>query len=225
MVSLLSSYRVFYFSFLPPKLFKSGGIGGRIADGVLNVAMAEVILNEPGIRALISQGEAAGMAEHVGVRGQGQPGQFPIMADGRPDGFAVERPAPFTDKKIIPRRFHSFPFFEPCLDQPQFIGPQRVRGGQALFEPGDMQDPAFGIHLREFQPAGFRDPQAVAEQQQHQAAVAGLVARAFDGGEELVHFQAGEVFAVIHRFVPCGGFPPPYHSTACGRFVGKHRTK
>ena len=201
--SLLSSYRVFYFSFLSPELFKAGGIGGGVADGVLDVAVSQIVLNEPGIRALIGQGEAAGMAEHMGVSGQGQPGQFPIMADSRPDGFAVERPAPFTDKKIIPRRFHSFPFFEPCLDQPQFIGPQRVRGGQALFEPGDMENPAFAIDLRKLHPAGFRDPQAVAEQQQHQAAVAGFMPRPFDGGEELVHFHAGQVFAFIHRFVSC----------------------
>jgi hypothetical protein len=50
---LFSSYRVFYFSFLTPELFKPGGIGGGIADGVLNVAVAEVVLNEPGIRALV----------------------------------------------------------------------------------------------------------------------------------------------------------------------------
>ena len=46
-------FRAFYFSFLPPQLFKPGGIGGGIADGVLNVAVAEVVLNEPGIRALV----------------------------------------------------------------------------------------------------------------------------------------------------------------------------
>ena len=49
----LSSYRVFYFYFLSPELFKPGGIGGGIADGVLDVPVAEVILNEPGIRALV----------------------------------------------------------------------------------------------------------------------------------------------------------------------------
>ncbi len=53
LLSLLSSYRVFYFSFLPPEFFKPGWIGGGIADGVLDVAMAEVVLNQPGIRTLI----------------------------------------------------------------------------------------------------------------------------------------------------------------------------
>ena len=187
--------------------------------------MAEVVLNEPCIRALIGQGEAAGVAKHMRVSGQGQPGEFPIAADSRPDGFAVERPPAFADEEGFPRRVQGRPFFEPCLDEAQFIGPQRVRGGQALFEAGDMEDPAFAIHLRELHPAGFRHPQAVAEQQQQQTAVPRLVPRPFDGGEELVHFQAGEVFALFHRFVPCGGFAARGGSRACGRRLGKHRTK
>jgi len=32
---------------------------------VLDVAMPEVVLDQPGVRALIGQGEAAGMIEHV----------------------------------------------------------------------------------------------------------------------------------------------------------------
>lgn len=32
---------------LPPELFKPGWISGGIADGVLNVAVSEVVLNEP----------------------------------------------------------------------------------------------------------------------------------------------------------------------------------
>jgi len=34
--------------------------------------MAEIILNEPGVRALIGKGEAASVAEHVGMGEQGQ---------------------------------------------------------------------------------------------------------------------------------------------------------
>jgi hypothetical protein len=192
---------------------------------VLNVAVSQIVLNEPCIRALIGQGEAAGMAEHMGVSGQGQPGEFPIAADGRPDGFAIERPAPFADEEGFPRRVHGRPLFQPRFDQPEFIRPQGMRGGQALFEAGDMEDPAFAIHLREFHPAGFRDPQAMAEQQQQQTAVAGLVPRAFDGGDQLVHFQPGEVFALFHRFVSCWSFAARGGSKACGRCGLQHRTK
>jgi len=159
------------------------------------------------------------------VSGQGQPGLFAIAADGSPDRAAIERPAPFTDEEGVPRRGHPLPFLEPRFDEPQFIGPQGMRGGQALLEPGDMQDAAFGIDLGELQPAGFRNPQAVAEEQQDQAAVTGLVARALDGGQQLVDFQPGEVFARIHRFVPSWGFGGCFGSTAYAGSGGKHRTK
>ena len=43
--------------------------------------------------------------------------------------------------------------------------------------------------------------------------------------KQLVHFQAGEVFAAIHRFVPCSGLLGLGGSRVCGRRLGKHRTK
>ena len=52
---------------LPPQLFKPCRIGGRIYDGVLNVAVSKIVLNKPRVCPLIRQGEAASMAEHVGV--------------------------------------------------------------------------------------------------------------------------------------------------------------
>jgi hypothetical protein len=39
---------------------------------VLNVAVSEVILNEPRIRALIGKSEATSVAQHVGMAKQGQ---------------------------------------------------------------------------------------------------------------------------------------------------------
>ena len=41
-----------------------------------------------------------------------------------------------------------------------------------LCRVADMQDPAFDIDLRQLEATGFRDPQAVTEQQEQQAAVA-----------------------------------------------------
>jgi hypothetical protein len=37
--------------------------------------------------------------------------------------------------------------YQPCLDSPYLVTPERVRRGQALFEPRDMQDSAFDVHL------------------------------------------------------------------------------
>lgn len=160
--------------------------------------MAEIVLNQPGIRALIGQGEAAGVAEHVGMGGQGQPGPFAIAADGGPDGAAIERRAPFADEEGFPRRSHRRPCLQPRLDEPQFIGPQRVRGRKPFLEPGDVEAPAFDIDLRELEAAGFRDPQAMAEQQQHQAAVAGLVPRPLNGVQQPFDLAPGQVFAFVH---------------------------
>jgi hypothetical protein len=57
---------------LPPQLLEPCGIAGGVPDGVLNVAMPEIILNQPHIRALIGQGEAAGVAQHMGWAEKGR---------------------------------------------------------------------------------------------------------------------------------------------------------
>ena len=50
-----------------PQFFEPGGISGGVPDGVLNIPVAEIILNEPRVRALIGKSEAASVAEHVGM--------------------------------------------------------------------------------------------------------------------------------------------------------------
>lgn len=66
---------------------------------MLDVAVAEIVLNEPCIRPLIGQGEAAGVAQHVGMGGQGQPGHFAVAAHGRPDGLAGQGRAALADEE------------------------------------------------------------------------------------------------------------------------------
>ena len=51
----------------PPQPLKPCRVGGGVPDGVLDVPVSEVILNEPRIRALIGEGEAASVAQHVRV--------------------------------------------------------------------------------------------------------------------------------------------------------------
>lgn len=156
------------------------------------------------------------MAQHVGMGGQGQPGEFSIVAHGRPDGLAGQRGAALADEEGLPRRSHRRPLLEPGFDGAQLVPPQGMRGGQPPLEAGDVQHPAFDIDLREFQPAGFRNPQAVAEQEQQQAAVAGRVPRPLDGVHETVHFAGGQVFALVHRFVSSRGSGTRENSRACG---------
>ena len=69
---------------LPPQLLEPRRVGGGVADGVLDVAVAEGVLNQPGVRALVGQGVAAGMAQHVWIGGQGQPGPLAAPAHHQP---------------------------------------------------------------------------------------------------------------------------------------------
>jgi hypothetical protein len=48
---------------LLPQPLKPSRMGSCVADGVLKVPMPEVVLNSPGIRTEISEGESTGMME------------------------------------------------------------------------------------------------------------------------------------------------------------------
>ena len=46
---------------------------------VLNVAVPEIVLNEPGVCALIGESKAAGVAHHVGMDGYGEEGLLAVF--------------------------------------------------------------------------------------------------------------------------------------------------
>jgi hypothetical protein len=76
-----------------------------VFDGVLNVAVSEVILNEPRIRALVGEGEAAGVAQHVGMGEQGQDSGGGVFRSAR---LTVERCNSFRcslTKNVLPIGF------------------------------------------------------------------------------------------------------------------------
>jgi hypothetical protein len=54
-----------------PKLTKSLGRKFRVPDGVLDSAVAQVMLNRASIHALVGQVKPTGMTKHVGMDGEG----------------------------------------------------------------------------------------------------------------------------------------------------------
>ena len=102
-------------------MFKPCRVGGRVLDGVLNVPVPEIILNEPRVRALVGQGEAASVAQHVRMGEQGQGSGGAVFSQGQIDGRAVQRLALFTDKERLAGRLHPGAFFQPCADGPQLV--------------------------------------------------------------------------------------------------------
>lgn len=113
----------------PPKLFKPRRVGGRISHGVLNVPVPKVVLDQARVCPLIGQGEAAGVAEHVGMSGQGKARRFAIALDRNPSGFPAQRPASLTHEKRVRVGLHLGSIREPRLDSPQLVGPQWMGGG------------------------------------------------------------------------------------------------
>lgn len=84
---------------LPPKLFKPRRVGGCVSHGVLNVPVSKIVLDQARVRALVGQGEPAGVPQHVRMSGQGKGCHFSIALDRNPGGFTAQRPAPLTHKK------------------------------------------------------------------------------------------------------------------------------
>jgi len=70
---------------LPPQLFEPRRVGGGVADGVLDVAVAEVVLDQPGVRAAgvrINDGEVPATFNRFYVQaGEQIVGDYPMPLD------------------------------------------------------------------------------------------------------------------------------------------------
>ena len=74
---------------------------------MLNVPVPQVVLDQPRVCALISEGKAAGMAQHVGMDGNGEAGLLAVLVQQQVDGRAVQGLAPLTEKERMPWGFHA----------------------------------------------------------------------------------------------------------------------
>ena len=103
---------------LTPELLEPCRIGGRVLDGVLNVPMPEIVLNEPRIGSLVGKSKAAGVAQHVGMGEQRQGGGLAVCPQKQIDGRAVQRLAPLADKERLHARANLPPgaVFQPGAD-------------------------------------------------------------------------------------------------------------
>lgn len=180
-----------------PQFSEPGRVGGGVEHGMLDAAVAQVILDQSGVRALVGQGEPAGVAQHVRMDFKLQPGHLTIIPQQCPNSSAVERLPALAQKKGVAVGSHFLPLLQPGLDDPQFVGTKRMRGGQAAFQPGHMQHPTIQINLGKAHAAGFRDPQAMPEHKQQEASIAHVVAGAFCRLDEPGHFRLGQMFSCL----------------------------
>jgi len=80
------------------------------------------MLNEPRIRDLVGQGEAASVAEHVRMGKQGQGSGGAVFSQSQVHGRSVQRLPLLADKECLAGRIHSGAFFQSCADGPQLVG-------------------------------------------------------------------------------------------------------
>ena len=83
-----------------------------------------------------------------------------------------------------------------------------------------MQHLAFGVHLVEFQPAGFRHTQAMPERQKQKATVAGLVPTSTNSLDQPFNLAPGEVLAVAVTVALPRLFSPTARPLPLARFPG-----
>ena len=88
---------------------------------MLYVPVPQVILNKPRVRALVGQGEAASVAKHMRMGGQGQPGPLSILADRSPSPLTAKGRAALAYKKSVCIELYFRTDREPCLDKFDFI--------------------------------------------------------------------------------------------------------
>ncbi len=74
--------------------------------------------------------------------------------------------APLTEEERPPWGLHAGALHQPSLDGADLVAPQRVRGGEATLEAGDVKDAALDVHLLQHQGAGLGDPEPMTKHQQ-----------------------------------------------------------
>ena len=89
---------------------------------MLNVAVPEIILNEPRIGSLVGESEAAGVAQHVGMGEEGQGGGRAVSLQRKIHGRAVQGLALLTHEERLALRLHPGALPEPCADGFELVG-------------------------------------------------------------------------------------------------------
>jgi len=87
-------------SSVPPKVLESVGRYFGISDRVLDVLVPEVVLQGPGVMAIVREFEPTGMAKHVRVDGEWHLGGLPDTLDEAMEADGADRPTAFGNEHL-----------------------------------------------------------------------------------------------------------------------------
>lgn len=151
--------------------------------------MAEVVLNDPQIAALVCQGETAGVAKHMWINtlesGTGAGGPNNVV-----HGLPCERHLTLGDEEpgqcIVPAR-------EPALDSPQLVASDWLLDTEPVLQPCDPDPRLREIHISPSKCDHFGDAQAVPEHHQDQEVITTPAAALLGGSEKPVNIRLTKV--------------------------------
>lgn len=110
----------------PPQPFEPDRIAGGVFDVMFNLPVAEIVLNEPRICALIGKRETAGVAAAC-ADGQSGEGSGATRLQKQIDGRVMQRLAVEADEKPTAGGFHLGTDFQPCADGLELVVAKRLR--------------------------------------------------------------------------------------------------
>ena len=166
-----------------PELREVDRTVGGILQGMGQAAVAQIGLNHARVGALGSERKAARVTQHLRRRRERQTSPYAAAAQQEPDGLAAQGLPALTHKEGVGLRLPLGSFPEPGLDRLAFIRAERLRRRVPMLQSPDVEPMVPQIHLRQREPAGFRDTEAMPEHQQQQAPVPRRVAMARRTGQ------------------------------------------
>ena len=179
-----------------PQLLEPGGVARGLFDGALNVAMSEIILNEPRVIALVGERKAAGVAEHVRMGQEGQGGGLAVCLQSQIDRGRVQRLPLLADKEVSCGPASSGRFVSATRRWPGVH--RRARAAWSIGRPSSERYAAGGLECPPGRASAgrLRKPAGRGGTSEATATVAGLVAAALGRGQQPFHLDSGQVFAL-----------------------------
>jgi len=157
---------------------------------VLDVPVPQVMLDGPGVLAVVSQLEAGRVSQHVRVDRHAQPGRFAGAGDQLAEGGLGHRRLALGDEDVRCLQVVA----EQLAQGPDFRTAQRMGARQPVLAPSDMQKPLMQIDLLASQADQFRNAQSMpVGDQNHRGVPVAMASEPPGRDDEPVNLGRGQV--------------------------------
>src|SRR5262249_19806885 len=177
-------------SSVPPKIFEPVGRHFGVPDRVLNVLVPKVVLQGPGVVAIICELEPTGVAKHVWVDGEWHLGGLPEALDEPVETDGTDWPPSLGNEYVGVSRVIA----AKLAQRPHLVTANRVHAGNPILDTVNVQAALGELDLLPLQVADLRGPQAVAIGDQDHGRVAMPIAAMLAGAvHQPLDLALGEV--------------------------------